>query len=182
MGAELRSLLLVDALQRQAADQVAFYPRSRLQRAIEDGEIEFAFENGEACGYLWHGPPNPGRDLIIYQAVIHYDLRRRLKGAELVARLIELAATVGATGVRCRCRSDIEANEFWRTLGFDCIAVGRSGVRRNTDVNTWRRPLHVGFWDALTVAPSAKAKDRETYDLLYRTDRAALPVKSRFAR
>lgn len=176
------SVLLVDALQRQAVDQVAFYPRSRLQRAVEDGEIEFAFENGEACGYLWHGPVNPGRDLVIYQAVIHYDLRRRLKGAELVARLIEMAVSGGATAVRARCRSDIEANEFWRTLGFDCIAVGRSGVRRNTDVNTWRRPVLAGLWDHITVTPSTKAKDREPYDLLYRTDRATLPQKSRFAR
>lgn len=160
-------LALVDALQRQAADQVAFYPRERLRRALEDDEIEVAFENGEPCGYLWHGPYNPGRDAVIYQAVIHYDLRRRSHGAELVTRIDRDARSNGCGGVRCRCRSDIEANAFWRELGFSCIAITASGVRRATDVNVWRRPLRAGFWDALSVVPSDRPSGRREYDLRY---------------
>lgn len=157
-------ITLVDALQRQAVDQVAFYPRATLKRAIENGEIEFAFENGEPCGYLWHGPARAGRDLVIYQAVIHYDLRRRLKGAELVSRIIALGQSTSCAGVRCRCRSDIEANAFWRELGFGCIAVSSSGRRRATEINTWRRPIRVGLFDDFLVEPSSRPQDRRAYD------------------
>lgn len=171
-------LSFVDALQRQAVDQVAFYPREALRRALDRGEIEVALENGEPCGYLWHGPYNPGRDAVIYQAVIHYDLRRRYHGAALVSRIIAAADLARSTGVRCRCRSDIEANDFWRSLGFVCTAVTSSGRRRNTEVNTWRRPIEAGLWDALHVPPSDRPAERSSYHRIRKTD----PMPSRFAR
>ena len=172
-------LALVDHLQRQAADQVAFYPLETLRRAIDGGFVDVAFENGEPCGYLWHGPYRSGRDAVIYQAVIHYDLRRRRHGAGLVAGIIEGAGRVGASGVRCRCRSGQDANEFWRELGFACIAVIHGTTRRRTDINVWRSPIRAGFWDGLTTAPSDQAADRSGYD---RDRRAGVAFASRWAR
>lgn len=159
----MEMLTLVDSLQRQAVDQVAFYPRDTLRKAIEDGNVEFAFENGEPCGYLWHGPYNPHRDAVIYQAVIHYDLRRRQHGAELVTRIERDARLAGCNAVRCRCRSDIEANDFWQTLGFGCIATAPGGIRRNAVINVWRKPIALGLFDAWTVAPSTLPADRRGY-------------------
>jgi GNAT superfamily N-acetyltransferase len=167
---------LVDELQRQATDAVAFYPRAALERAIDRDEIQLAFENGEPCGYLWRGPLRAGRDAVIYQAVIHYDLRRRTHGAQLVAELEHQARVAGATGIRLRCRADLEANEFWRSLGFNCIAVGHSGIRRNTDVNTWHRPLQAGLFDDLTVEPSSRRRERSAYRL------ATGPMPNRYNR
>lgn len=171
-------LTMMDALQRQAADQVAFYPRSALQSAIDRDEVRVAFENSEPCGYLWHGPMRPGRDAVIYQAVIHYDLRRRLHGAALVVDVATRADEAGCTGVRCRCRSDVEANDFWWFLGFRVVSVLPSGRRRNTDVNVWRRPIEAGLWDDIIVPPSKRPAERSSYHRIRRE--VAMP--SRFAR
>lgn len=171
-------IAFVDHLQRAASDEVAFYPRSALVEAIERDEIAIAFENGEPCGYLWRGPYRPGRDTIIYQAVIDYSLRRRHHGAGLVANLVSEAAALGATGVRCRCRSNLDANAFWRDLGFACIAVKPSGLRRLTEVNVWRHPIEAGLWDGLVVEPSTRELDRASYHRL----RHLAPARSRFAR
>lgn len=170
-GDAMTLLALVDALQRQAVDQVAFYPRETLRRAIDGGDVEVAFENGEPCGYLWHGPYRPGRDAVIYQAVIHYDLRRRRHGAELVARIERDARIVGCAAVRCRCRSDIDANDFWRSLGFSPIAVLPGGHRRAAEINVWRRPIRAGLWDELEVVPSTTPADRRAYDRSWRANR-----------
>ena len=173
-----RFLDLIDHLQRQAVDQVAFYPLETLRRALEEGAIEIAFENGEPCGYLWHGPYRPGRDAVIYQAVIHYDLRRRRHGAELVGRIAWDATGAGSTGVRCRCRSGIDANEFWRELGFDCVSVVPGGARRRGEINVWRRPIQPGFFDRIIVHPSIVPADRSEYDRL----RGTVNHRSRWAR
>ena len=169
----------VDSLQRQAADQVAFYPLETLRRAVDDGMVEVAFENGEPCGYLWHGPYRPGRDAVIYQAVIHYDLRRRLHGAELVGRIVWDATAAGSSGVRCRCRSGLDANDFWHEIGFGCVSVIPTRSRRGTDVNVWRRPIQAGFFDRLVVHPSTTLADRSEYD---RRRRRGDSFASRWAR
>lgn len=155
-------LAFVDELQRQASDQVAFYPRAALVRAIEDGHIVTSFENGEPCGYLWHGPARPLRDLVIYQAVVHYDLRRRMHGAEMVAVVMAKAADADCTGVRLRCRASLEANDFWRSMGFICTAVKPGGVRRGGMVNEWRYDLAETLFDLAIVASDA-ADDRSSY-------------------
>jgi hypothetical protein len=168
----------MDALQRQAVDQVAFYPRSALQGAVDRDEVRVAFENGEPCGYLWHGPMKPNRDAVIYQAVIHYDLRRRMHGAALVVTVADMADAAGCSGVRCRCRSDVEANDFWAFLGFSVVAVMPSGRRRNTDINVWRRPIIDGLWDDIIVPPSARPAERSSYHRI----RRETVMPSRFAR
>jgi hypothetical protein len=170
----------VDSLQRQAVDQVAFYPRSALQGAIDRDEVRVAFENGEPCGYLWHGPMRPGRDAVIYQAVIHYDLRRRLHGARLVVDVADRADKAGCAGIRCRCRSDVEANDFWYFLGFRVVSVQPGGKRRGAEINVWRRPILDGLWDDLIVSSSSVAANRSAYDREYRAGTLVSP--SRFAR
>lgn len=178
MASSSHLLALMDHLQRHAADQVAFYPRSALQGAIDRDEVRVAFENGEPCGYLWHGPMRPGRDALIYQAVIHYDLRRRLKGTGLVIEVADMADRAGCSGVRCRCRSDVDANDFWHFLGFRVVSIVPSGRRRNTEINVWRRPIEDGFWDDFILPPSRRAAERSSYHRL----RQEVTMPSRWAR
>jgi hypothetical protein len=149
----------LDALQRQALDEVAFYPRSALERGLERGEIVTSFENGEPCGYLWHGPARGGRDLVIYQAVVHYDLRRRHHGLAMLARVAALALSAGSQGVRCRCRSSIPANDFWQAAGFRCIRTMPGGKRRGADINVWRLAIQPEAF-ALWVPASARPETR----------------------
>jgi ribosomal protein S18 acetylase RimI-like enzyme len=152
----------VDSLQRQAVDQVAFYPLSALIGAVDRGEIVTSFENGEPCGYLWRGPARAGRDLVIYQAVVHYDLRRRLHGAEMVQAVVALGESAGCTAVRLRCRASIDANDFWRAMGFVCTGIRKGGVRRGGEVNDWRRDLVATLFD-VSMPPSTAPDQRHLY-------------------
>jgi hypothetical protein len=156
------TVAFLDSLQRQAAEEVAFYPRSALKRALARGEIATSFENGEPCGYLWHGPANPGRDLVIYQAVVHYDVRRRQHGFTMLARVAAIAQAAMSTGVRCRCRSSIPANDFWAAADFRCIRVVPSGARRGAQINVWRMALQPEAFD-LWVPPSSAPVSRLGY-------------------
>ena len=157
------TVAFLDSLQRQATEEVAFYPRAALERALMRGEIRTSFENGEPCGYLWHGPIRPFRDVVIYQAVVHYDLRRRHHGFTMLASLAADALAGTASAVRCRCRSSIPANDFWRAAGFVCIDTQPGGRRRGADVNVWRMPVLVGAFDDIGVTPSTKASSTALY-------------------
>ena len=86
----------IDHLQRENADDLAFYPRTTLETALADGQIMHCTDNDEPAGYLWHGPIRSGLDAIIYQACVDYTARRRALGWEMVARLLEMARTGGA--------------------------------------------------------------------------------------
>lgn len=147
------TVAFLDALQRQATEEVAFYPRSALERALHRDEITTSFENGEPCGYLWHGPMRPGRDVVIYQAVVHYDLRRRMHGFRMLASVASRALAAHATGIRCRCRSSIPANDFWAAADFQCIGVVPGGMRRGAQINVWRHAIEPELFDLVT-APS----------------------------
>ena len=156
------TVAFLDALQRQAAEEVAFYPRAALERALARGEITTSFENAEPCGYLWHGPIRPGRDVVIYQAVVHYDLRRRHHGFTMLASVAARALDAHALGVRARCRSTIPANDFWRAAGFACIGVAPGGRRRGAEINVWRLNIEPQLFD-LAVTPSAERGSTRLY-------------------
>ena len=166
----------VDHLQKENADDLAFYPLQALQR---QGTVVVAEENGEACGYLWHGPLNGGRDAVIYQACIDYDLRRRQHGIDLVRGLAQAASAAGCTGIRLRSASSSVANEFWRAIGFVCVAVVPGGKRRMRDLNVWRLDLQPTLGLVLPVPPSRKQASRRLYDAARRQGEQ---MSSRFAR
>jgi hypothetical protein len=173
------SLLYVDSLQRKNALELAFYPRVALQAALDDGRILGAEENGEPAGYLWHGPVRAGRDVFIYQACIDYDARRRLLGFGMVRQLIAKANAAHATGIRLRCASSSDSNEFWRAIGFYCTAVVPGGKSRLRDLNLWRTDLTPGLF-RLETDPSSRVMDRTAYMRSLADGTNTLP--SRFAR
>lgn len=172
-------LAYVDKLQRANALELAFYPMSALRTAWEDGRILGVEENGEPAGYLWHGPVRGGRDVFIYQACIDYDARRRRLGFAMVRELIAKAAAVGALGVRLRCASSSESNEFWRAIGFYCTTVVPGGRSRLRDLNLWRTDLTPGLF-RIEAIPSTREMDRTDYMRSLVDGSNTLP--SRFAR
>lgn len=157
-------LAFVDALQRANSETVAFYPKVALERGLESQLLSFAYENGDLAGYMYRSRPRPSADLKIWQAVIDYDVRRRHLGEAMVEDYLAEARLAGANSVTLRCRSSIEANDFWRALDFICVGVEPGGKRRGADINLWR----YGLEDSLalvppTGAPSNKKNDRSEY-------------------
>ena len=157
--AEAADLKYVDHLQRKNAEDLAFYPRITFEREINQQRILLARVNGEPAGYIYHGALR--HQLKIHQACIEYDLRGQLYGAALIRHLRLLAEAGGVQEIVLRCGSDIEANGFWRAMGFHCIAIRKGGARRMRDINVWCERLAPGLWDIRNdaIEPSRREKD-----------------------
>jgi hypothetical protein len=155
-NAVTQDIKYIDFLQRKNAEELAFYPICVFEREIPANRVLLAEYNNEPCGYLYYGAFNT--DLKIHQACIQYDLRGRLYGSLLVGDLLNKAEVNHVSSVHLRCGSDIEANDFWRAMGFYCQAVTKGGARRMRDINAWRKDIQpTMFVDE--VVPSKKKKD-----------------------
>ena len=173
------ALSYVDKLQRENADDLAFYPLTTLAQAIETGHVVSCEENGEPAGYLWFGAVRGGYDVTIYQACVDYELRRRQLGYGMLADLIGLATAGGATGIRLKCASSAASNEFWITAGFHCTRVQPGGIKRGRDLNCYRTDIQPGLFTLPTVVPSSRPIDLKEYQ---RLKREGSPMPSRFSR
>lgn len=172
-------LSYVDKLQRENADDLAFYPLTTLEAALESGHVIACEDNGEAAGYLWFGAVRGGYDVTIYQAVIDYSSRRRHLGFDMVRRLLDIGKVGGATGIRLKCASSAESNEFWQAIGFHCTRVTPGGIKRGRDLNHYRTDLQLGLFTLPTVEPSTRAINLAAYQSLKRN---GVSMPSRFSR
>jgi hypothetical protein len=114
---------------------LAFFPKQVFEREVENQRIILAELNNEPCGYVYHGAF--GVICRIHQACIQYDLRGQLYGAALVRDLTARCQAFETSTIKLRCGSDIEANKFWKAMGFVCEAVTQGGIRRMRDINHW---------------------------------------------
>ena len=93
----------------------------------------------------------------------------------MVAQLRALAAAGGATGIRLKCASSADSNDFW----FYCTHVQAGGRKRARDLNCYRTDIQVGLWTPMAVAPSRKPIDLTAYR---RDKKAGVIMPSRFSR
>lgn len=149
-------LKYVDSLQKKNAEELSFYPSVVFEREIKNKRILLAKVNNEPAGYIYHGALMPS--VKIHQACIQYDLRGQLYGAELVRQLCALAKNANCLSVTLRCGSDIEANGFWKAMGFVCEDIKKGGARRMRDINCWRYDISPQLF-VLPLVPSIKAQD-----------------------
>lgn len=92
---------------------------------------------------------------------IQYDARRKLYGASLVKCVEEYAKN--SLSITLRCAFDLDANNFWREMGFDCIAVQDGGIRRMRKINVWRKLLTKELFTFDTVQPAIGAVDASVW-------------------
>ena len=175
----LLSVSYVDKLQRANADDLAFYPITTLAKAIEDGHVIACEDNGESAGYLWFGALVGGRDVTIYQACVDYDSRRRHLGFGMVAELLAIAKAAQCTGIRLKCASSADSNEFWQAAGFHCTRVTPGGIKRGRDLNWYRTDIVEGLFTIPAVEASERPIDLTEYQ---RLKREAVKMPSRFSR
>ena len=153
----------IDHLQKQNADDLAFYPLTTLEKAIENHSVITCEDNGEVAGYLWFGSINQGADTIIYQACVDYDSRMRHLGYGMVKELLELCTSGGSMGIRLKCASSSESNVFWKGIGFYCTRVKQGGIKRNRELNYWRTDIQNPLFIVDEVEPSTKPIDLRSY-------------------
>ena len=129
-------LTYIDSLQKKNAEQLSFYPKQVFEREQKNGRLYLGMLNGEPCGYIYVGAA--GGDVKCHQVCIQYDARRKLYGAMLVMALENYANQSMSSSITLRCGFELEANKFWKELGYNCIAVKQGGVRRMRKINVWR--------------------------------------------
>ncbi len=140
----------VDSLQRKNAEALSFYPKSAFEREVEKGRLLLGLLNGQPCGYIYVGARGP--DVKCHQVCIQYDARRRLYGAAMVAAMEEYAS--GACTITLRCGFDLEANQFWKSLGYSCVAVQDGGIRRMRKINVWRKSIGLELIHDKSIDPA----------------------------
>ena len=133
-------LSFVDMLQRKNAEQLSFYPMCVFEREHKAGRLFMGLLNGDPCGYIYVGATG-SPTVKCHQVCIEYDARRSLYGARLVVAMEAYAIDGGSTGASLRCGFDLEANNFWESLGYTCVNVVNGGVRRMRRINVWRKQL-----------------------------------------
>lgn len=144
----------IDMLQRKNAESLSFYPRQVFERERERGRLFLGLLNGDPCGYLYTGSARDGRELKCHQVCIQYDARRRLYGAALVIAMEQYAEESGAAAISLRCGFDLEANEFWKSLGYVCVAHAEGGARRMRTINVFRKQLRPDLLETIAIEPA----------------------------
>jgi hypothetical protein len=145
----------IDGLQRQNAEALSFYPRVVFERERERGRLFLGLLNNQPCGYIWAGAL--GRKVPCHQVCIQYDARRRLYGAQIVAVMEGYAKN--AASITLRCGFDLEANDFWKSLGYGVIAIQDGGVRRMRKINVWRKQLVAELFEPIHLEPARGEQD-----------------------
>lgn len=173
------TLTYIDKLQRANADDLAFYPLTTLGKALEERHVISCEDNGDPAGYLWFGALRGGSDVTIYQAAVDYDSRRRHLGFGMVRELSDLALASGCTGIRLKCASSADSNEFWQAAGFYCTRVQPGGIKRGRDLNCYRTDLQAGLLVIPGVVPSERPIDLTAYNA---QKRDGIVMPSRFSR
>lgn len=154
-------VLYVDSLQKKNAEALSFYPKCVFERESKNGRIFLGLLNGMPCGYLYVGAPNV--DVKIHQVCIEYDARKRLYGASLVVAMEDYALSNGGCSVTLRCGFDLEANNFWLSMGYSCIAVVDGGVRRMRKINIWRKQLSPALFVQDCIPPAFGKTDSSVW-------------------
>jgi len=150
-------LLYIDSLQKKNAEALSFYPKQVFEREQENGRLYLGLLNGEPCGYIYVGAA--GGDVKCHQVCIEYDARRRMYGAMLVVALENYANSSMSNSITLRCGFDLDANKFWKELGYNCIAVKQGGVRRMRKINVWRKYLQPQLFIPEWVEPAEGKTD-----------------------
>lgn len=135
-------------LQNRNRESVGHLPTPAISERVARGSLLLLTVNDDHAGYLLYDY----RDGVIRipQACIQYDIRRRHHGEALVIALCERHPDVQE--IRLRCAADIEANVFWRSMGFTCTAVQKGGQRRGRLINLWTKQFTSALFTLAEIA------------------------------
>lgn len=162
----------IDSLQKKHGEAVGFLGIDWIRKLIIEQHAWVGTENGApACYLIGKATYRDRLDVgIVYQACVQYDAQRRHLGAALVASYLS-AMPETCRAIILWCAQDLEANYFWRSMGFDAIAW-RAGSKR-------KGRIHI-LWEG-NVPHNAPLESRylpsKTTGGVLRGDRLVFPLK-----
>ena len=130
-------------LMRTQSDALGFIPSTSVHDKYVCAEnfIIQHDEHGAKVGYILHGPIRYGKNVVISQAVIDMEKRRRHYGFLAVDELVTRCKSRNASSISLRCAADLEAVQFWQAVGFQLNDIVPGGERRGRMICRFFLPL-----------------------------------------
>jgi hypothetical protein len=150
-------LIFIDMLQKKNAEALSFYPKQVFEREKENGRLFLGLLNGEPAGYLYVGAS--GGDVKCHQVCIEYDARRKMYGQMLAICMEQYAKDAYSASITLRCGFDLDANNFWKEMGYNVIQILDGGVRRMRKINVWRKYLRPQLFEDIYLEPAVGKTD-----------------------
>ena len=161
--------LLIDKLQKENSYAVGFIQKTVWDKYVFGGERNFIVliceANNDAVGYVLI---TPGKGTMKYakiqQIAVRNDARRLHYGTALIDVCRQFCETFNRQGFTLRCRTDLESNKFWKSLGFQQYGVWEKGkvnhvgFKASDDINLWKIDLNkniLSLFDGFDVADFA---------------------------
>lgn len=115
----------IAGLMKANSNLVGFIPEPTVQnRYIKKHQLILQHDNlGNKVGFLLHGPVRYAQPVTISQAVIDFDKRWKGYGCVAVNELVNRAVIRNATCVKLRCATNMDAIDFWKTMGFEIVSI-----------------------------------------------------------
>lgn len=123
--------------------EIGYIPPVAIERETRRGNVIHGSLNDDDTGFLLIHPKlswNPTATAII-QTAVRLDAQRESLGSALVGQAALDALARGQSILQCWCRADIEANAFWKALGFEQVATREGGKNAGTHHILWRLAL-----------------------------------------
>jgi len=120
----------------KTTDHLGFIPRTTIAQRFVDQDLFIIQRNrrGRVIGYILHGRVNQEGTLYVHQAHVNLELRNRGYANRAAKILISRAIKAHARNILLRSTSDLQAVAFWRSYGFQPLAITASGATRRTTI------------------------------------------------
>lgn len=116
---------------------LGFIPQPRIEEYVKNNQVFFEYEGGLKSGYCIVGS-GKGKTLKIYQHCIEAELRRLKHGKELFKKIEHEARKRGYEHIHLRVRENLEANKFWKAIGFKFMFLEpKVTARTKKGINHW---------------------------------------------
>ncbi len=125
------------ALADKHKTQLGFVRRGELHRSIEQKEMLVIEEGGRQRGFVQFHHRRDGQTTI-YNIIVASEVRGQGLGRGLIQALILACQAHGQTTIRLKCPDNLEANKFYKHVGFEWNNREEGKLRA---LNVWH--LHI---------------------------------------
>ena len=146
-------MLLVDKLQKENSNAIGFIQKTIWEDYVWGGKRNFIVficeANNDAVGYVLITPGlGSYKYAKIQQIAVRNDARRLYYGTALLDVCRQFCEEFHRIGFTLRCRTDLESNFFWKSLGFEKYGtwekgkINHVGFKASADINLWKIDLN----------------------------------------
>lgn len=115
--------------------ELGFTLRIQIQEAVEQDRVLVSLIEGKLVGFLIYRHRKKDTQTTLAEICISKEFRGEGIGRELVNALINESKKMSRSYIQLKCPVGLYANEFYKQLGFHCIATQPGKTR---SLNVWR--------------------------------------------